>query len=159
MVTKIGMGMQKTKESILTSLERKENNVVLRKTNFTKKKRNKKKRKKKKSWWRRSPQVWVSVSFVSRLLRANGSREWTCSATRQTKRDWIGVGTTEIDGTTQPRVRQRRERQRETDSLIRAKRNEMEEERESESARKKKRFAWGRKGGRRGNMIVHAWGR
>lgn len=55
MVTKIGMGMRETKETILTSLERKENNV-LRKTNIAKKKRYEKKRKKK-SRWRRSPQV------------------------------------------------------------------------------------------------------
>jgi len=39
------------------------------------------------------------------------------------------VGTTKIDGTTQPRVRQR---QRETDSLIKAKRNEIEREGDNE---------------------------
>lgn len=45
MVTKIGMGregMEKTKGTTLTLAERKENNVVPRKTNITKKKRNKK---------------------------------------------------------------------------------------------------------------------
>lgn len=42
------------------------------------------------------------------------------------------VRTTEIDGTTQPRVRQRRERQKEIDSLTRAKRNEVEGERRGE---------------------------
>lgn len=59
MVTKIEMGrerVEKTKGTTLTPLERKENNVVLRKTNITKKKRNKKKTKKK-SPWRRSPRV------------------------------------------------------------------------------------------------------
>lgn len=60
MVTKIGMGregMEKTKGTTLTLVERKENNVVPRKTNITKKKRNKKTKKKKKSRWRRSPRV------------------------------------------------------------------------------------------------------
>lgn len=59
MVTKIEMGrerVEETKGTTLTSLERKENNVVPRKTNITKKKRNKKKTKKK-SQWRRSPRV------------------------------------------------------------------------------------------------------
>lgn len=56
MVTKIEMGMEKTKGTTLTLAERKENNVVPRKTNITKKKRNKK-TKKKKSRWRRSPRV------------------------------------------------------------------------------------------------------
>lgn len=59
MVTKIEMGserVEETKGTTLTPLERKESNVVPRKTNITKKKRNKKK-KKKKSRWRWSPRV------------------------------------------------------------------------------------------------------